>query len=320
MGNTEMVVLTEKRALGKVDEFHCSECGDGLIIFDDNTGDAICQNCGLILESNNIDPSAEWRAFNSDESDKKARVGSPSTFTLHDKGLSTLIDWKDKDALGKKLSPKKRAEAYRLRKWQIRMRVHSSLERNLAFAMSELERLSSQLGLQKATKESAAMIYRKTVEKKLIRGRSIEAMIAASIYSACRMVKIPYSLDDFTKYSRIKKRDLGRAFRLICRELELRIPTPTPVNFIARLANDLHISNQTQQYAVNILVRAKKTGIMVGKDPTGLAAASLYIASLQCGEHRTQRQIAEIANITEVTVRNRYKELVRILGIVLIME
>ncbi len=181
--------------------------------------------------------------------------------------------------------------------------------------MSELDRLASQLGIQKTVKEASALIYRKTIEKKLIRGRSIEAMIAASMYTACRFAKIPHTLDEFVKYIRINKKDLGRCFRLILRELSLRIPTPTPINFISPFGNELHLSSETQNYAIKILTNAKKIGITAGKDPTGLAAAALYISALQCGERRTQREIAKIANITEVTVRNRYKELIKVLNL-----
>lgn len=242
-------------------------------------------------------------------------MGAPSTLTLHDKGLSTIIDWRDRDAMGKKLSPQKRAEAYRLRKWQIRMRVHSSLDRNLAYAMNELDRISSQLGVQKTIKETAAIIYRRSIEKKLIRGRSIEAMITASMYTACRLSKIPRTLDEFAINSRINKRDLGRCFRLILRELQLNIPIPRPISFVSRFANELKISGQSQQIAIDILERAKKIGITAGKDPTGLAAASLYVATLANGEKKTQREIARVANITEVTIRNRYKEFIKCLNL-----
>ena len=292
---------------------NCPECGNNDIVADATKGDVICTYCGLVLDTNLIDTSAEWRAFNVEEFDKKARVGAPSTFTIHDKGLSTMIDWRDRDALGHKLSPKKRAEAYRLRKWQIRMRVHSSMDRNLAFAMSELERLSSQMGFQRTTRESAAMLYRKVIEKNLIRGRSIEAMVAASIYLACRMSGIPNTLDEFASNSRIGKRELGRCFRLILMELRIRLASPTPCHFVARIGNELNLSNQSQQIAIKILNGAKKFGITAGKDPSGMAAASIYIAALHTGEHKTQREIARIANITEVTVRNRYREIVKCL-------
>jgi transcription initiation factor TFIIB len=293
----------------------CDECGSFEIISDQARGDLVCKKCGLILESNTIDTGAEWRAFSSLDMKKKARVGAPSSFSIHDKGLSTIIDWRDKDAFGNKLSPKRRAQAYRLRKWQIRMRIHSSIDRNLAFAMSELDRICSQLSITRIHKETAALIYRRTIDKNMIRGRSIEAMVGASIYTACRKSKIPCTLDEFVKNSRINRRELGRCYRLILRELKIKIPTSTPSRFISRFANDLNVSTQSQISAISILEKASQMGLTSGKDPCGLAAASIYVAAYKHGEKRTQREIAKVANITEVTVRNRYKELINHLNI-----
>jgi len=288
----------------------CPECRSESIFKDSLRGELKCTNCGLILESNTIDQGAEWRTFNSRDYEKRSRVGAPFTLTLHDKGLSTVIDWRDRDGLGNKLSPANRAQAYRLRKWQIRMRIHSAVDRNLAFAMSELDRLASQLGIQKNLKETSALIYRKTVSKNLIRGRSIEAMMAASIYAACRLSQVPRTLDEFAKNSRIEKRELGKSYRLILRQLNLKITSISPNRFVARFANDLKVSQQSQLKAMKILNVARRIGITSGKDPCGLAAASIYVAVLSNGEKKTQKEIARVANITEVTVRNRYKELV----------
>ncbi|MFX0103332.1 MAG: transcription initiation factor IIB [Candidatus Hodarchaeota archaeon] len=293
----------------------CPECGPGPVHTDPSRGESICGICGLVIEEKNVDTGPEWRAFSSIEEKARARTGSPTTLTVHDKGLSTMIDWRDRDAHGNKLDPKMRAKIYRIRKWQIRTRVHSSIDRNLAHAMSELDRLSSQLSIPRGVKEAAAMIYRKAIDKKLIRGRSIEAMVGASIYASCRGRKIPRTLDEISKYSRIKKKELGRCYRLLLRELDIKIPLASPIDFITRFGAELHVSGIAQRNAIDILKRAKKFGITVGKDPTGLAAAALYISTLQEGERRTQREIAEVAHVTEVTVRNRYKELAAYLKI-----
>jgi transcription initiation factor TFIIB len=293
----------------------CEVCGSGNTVFDSSTGDIICSSCGMVLESHFIDQRAEWRAFSVDEREKKSRVGAPSTLTIHDKGLSTIIDWRDKDAHGKKLSPKKRAEAFRLRKWQLRMRVHSSIDRNLAYAMNELDRLSSQLGISKSIKETSALIYRRAIEKNLIRGRSIESMIAASIYTACRIRKIPITFEELSMNTRIGKKDLGRCYRLILWKLEIKIPIASPKDFLSKFTSELCLSSRTQIRALDILVKAKKRGLIGGKDPSGMAAASIYVAAIQEGEKRTQREVASIAKITEVTVRNRYKELIKQLNL-----
>lgn len=293
----------------------CGECGSSNIHTDYTRGETICSNCGIVISFRNIDQGPEWRAFTSEERNKRSRVGSPSTFTVHDKGLSTMIDWHDKDAYGKKLTPKRRAQIYRLRKWQIRTRVHSSMDRNLAFAMSELDRLSSQLGIPRGVKETAAVLYRRAIERKLIRGRSIEAMIAAAVYAACRERKVPRTLDEIARYSRINRKELGRCYRLLLRELEIIIPQASPIDFIPRFGSELTLSGITQRKAAELVKIAREKGITAGKDPTGLAAAAIYISAIIEGERRTQREIAEVAHVTEVTVRNRYKELVKELNI-----
>lgn len=294
---------------------NCPHCGSDSVSCDISTGDLVCKGCGSVLEQHVIDQGAEWRAFNSEEKDKKSRVGAPSTLTIHDKGLSTIIDWRDKDAHGKKLSPKKRAEAFRLRKWQLRMRVHSSIDRNLAYAMNELDRLSSQLNITKSIKETAALIYRRAIDRNLIRGRSIESMIAASIYTACRIRKIPYTIEELSQNSRIDKKELGRCYRLLLTELGIKSPSTSPKDFVFRFTSELSLRSETCNRAIQILDQARKLGILGGKDPSGMAAASIYVSAILEGEKRTQREVANVAKITEVTVRNRYKELIKLLNL-----
>jgi len=293
----------------------CPECGSTRLLRNYERGEIVCADCGLVITEKLIDMGPEWRAFTPEEKQKRSRVGSPITLTVHDKGLSTVIDWRDKDAFGKKLEPKRRIEVIRWRKWQIRTRVHSSIDRNLAQAMSELDRISSQLGLPKSIKEEAAVIYRKAVEKGLVRGRSIEAVMAASIYAACRTQGIPRTLDEIAKYTRSGRKDVARCYRLLLREINIKVPLADPEAFIPRIASDLKLSGSVQRRAAEIIRKAKAMGITAGKDPAGLAAAAIYIASLLENERRTQKEIAHAAKVTEVTVRNRYKELVKKLKI-----
>jgi len=238
------------------------------------------------------------------------RVGAPTTLTLHDKGLRTMIGWKNKDAFGKMTSPKMKAEVYRLRKWHVRTRTNKSIDRNLAYAMNELDRFASQLNLSKDIKESAAHIYRKMAHKNLIRGRSIEAMLIASIYLSCRLNNIPKTLDDFIEFASVDKKKIARCYRLILNELKLNIHVSSPINFIPRFCADLKLSGRTQNRAASILELAKIHRITAGKAPTGLAGAALYVAAIQEGERRTQKEISIAAGVTEATIRNRYKELV----------
>ncbi len=293
----------------------CPECKSASIVDDITRGECVCGDCGLVLSDHRIDTGAEWRAFSSEESDARSRVGSPVRYTIHDKGLSTVIDWRDRDISGKKLSPNRRSEIYRLRRWQIRSRVHSSMDRNLAQAMSELERLSSQLGIPGPTRELAALLYRKAIVRKLVRGRSIEAMVAATLYAACRIRQKPRPLDEVADSSRVDRKKLGQCYRLLLRSLAIKIPLSSPIDYISRFASELTLSSPVQLRTMEILRQSKTMGLTIGRDPLGLAAAAIYIASIMLDERRTQREIAEVARVTEVTVRNRYKEIVRKLGI-----
>jgi len=288
----------------------CLECGNNNLISDDSRGEIICNDCGLVINQRIIDSGPEWRAFSSEEANRKVRVGAPTTLTLHDKGLSTMIGYKNKDAFGKIISPKMKAEVYRLRKWHIRTRTNKSIDRNLAYAMSELDRFSSQLNLSKELKESSAHIYRKMANKNLIRGRSIEAMLVASIYAACRLNLIPKTLDDFIEFASVDKKKIARCYRLILNELRINIKVSSPINFIPRFCAELNLSGSTQNRAAEILKLARKFRITAGKAPTGLAGAALYVAAIQEGERRTQKEISIATGVTEATIRNRYKELV----------
>jgi transcription initiation factor TFIIB len=118
----------------------CPECGGVEVVRDNEKGELICAKCGLVLSDHRIDTGPEWRAFTSDERDTRSRTGAPESFTMHDKGLSTTIDWRDRDGKGGAFSAKQRAQIYRLRKWQIRTRVHSSLDSNYAQAKTENDR------------------------------------------------------------------------------------------------------------------------------------------------------------------------------------
>ena len=300
----------------KIDEEIISVCPDcGSTNLSNDKSEIVCNACGLVVEHNVVDPGPEWRAFDAEQRDKRGRVGAPMTFTIHDKGLSTMIDWRDKDTHGTALSASKRSEMYRLRKAQSRARVSNAKERNLAFALQELGRIESHLGLPKNVRETAAVVYRKAVEKKLIRGRSIEGVAAASIYAACRQYKVPRTLDELSDASQVAKKEIGRSYRYIARHLKLPASPASPIDYISRFATDLDLPGELQTKAIELLKTAVNKGLTSGRGPMGIAAAVLYIACVMQGEKRTQKEIAEVARVTEVTVRNRYKELVEKLKI-----
>jgi transcription initiation factor TFIIB len=295
---------------------NCPECTSKNLIHDADTGETICGDCGLVLYDQMMDKGPEWRSFTQQEKASRSRVGMPSSYSIYDKGLSTTITQIDKDAFGKKLPLSTRLQMWRLRKWQIRSRVHSSIDRNLSQAMSTLDRICGNVNISPPIKEKAALIYRKALEKGLVRGRSISGVVAASLYAACRKSGLPRSLSEIAEASLVNKKEIGRCYRLLLKELDFHMPVSEPLTFISKIAEKNSISGKTQGVAIAILREARTRRVASGKDPMGMAAASLYIACLQNNEKITQKDIADAAGVTEVTIRNRYKALMAQLTLV----
>ena len=287
----------------------CPECGSAHLNRDNHRAELICNDCGLVIEEDLIDYGPEWRAFDSEQREKRARTGAPMTYMIHDKGLSTMIGWRNRDSYGKSIPMRNRAQLYRLRKWQKRIRISDAAERNIALALSAIDRMSSAMGLPRNVRETAAMIYRKAALKNLVRGRSVEGIAAAALYAACRQCHVPRTLDEISKIANMPKRDIGRNYRFIARELKLKLMPTLPEDYISRFCGGLRLNGDVQVKTMQILKEAADRGLTSGQSPIGIAAASIYIASVLCGERRTQSEIAEKAGITEVTIRNRYKDL-----------
>lgn len=258
-----------------------------------------------------IDLTQDWRAFDEEQKSNRARAGAPLTPTKHDKGVTTQIGKGPGELF--KVSPNKRAQYYRLKKWQ--SRIVESKNRNLSFALSELKRLISYLGLPSSVHKEVARYYEKAVDKGLVRGRSMEAVVAALIYAVARQHKTPRTLDEVTEASGVDRREIGRTYRYVCRELGIRILPSQPEDYIPRFSTMLGLSDEAQAKALNILEKAKEHDITSGKGPVGVAAAALYIAAVLTGQKKTQREVADVVDATEVTIRNRYKEVVEALEI-----
>jgi len=301
----------EKEKLGEFEKatVECPECGTHTLVHDYEKAELVCNKCGLVVDANFIDQGPEWRAFDYEQSIKRSRVGAPMTYTVHDKGLSTLIDWRNRDSHGKSVSSTSRAQLYHLRKWQRRIRLSNATERNLAFTLSELDRMESALGLSQNVRETAAIVYRKAVERNLIRGRSIEGVTAAVLYAVCRQCNVPRTLDEIGEVSRVSRKEIGKTYRFISRELGLKLIPTSPIDYVPRFCSALNLRGEIQSKTVEILRQASEKELTDGRGPTGMAAAAIYIASILCGDRRTQSKIAKVTGVTEVTIRNRYHEL-----------
>jgi len=285
------------------------------MVVDTAGGELFCSSCGYVVMEKIEETGPEWRAFSKEEKDDRSRTGVPASLAMHDMGLATVIGVEDRDASGRSLPASMKAAIERLRTWDGRSQVHEPVDRNLRQAFSELDRLADKLNLSDAVIEKAAYIYRKALERGLVRGRSISALIAASLYAACRDTETPRTLKDVAAACNIKKKDIARCYRLLLRDMELKMPVVDPTKCVSRIASKAGLSEKTKRRALIILKRAEATRTSAGKDPMGLAAAALYVACVLEGESKTQKDVAEAAGVTEVTIRNRYKGLKQALNL-----
>ena len=281
----------------------CPSCGRKKIVTDDVSGELFCAFCGFVINEKLEDTGAEWRTFSNESN--RTRVGAGTSLTMHDMGLSTVIGTANVDSTGKPLSASMKSSIERLRTWDSRTQAHSSADRNLRQALNEMDKLKDKLALAEAVIEKAAYIYRKAMGKKLVRGRSIQGLVAACLYAACRNTETPRTLDDIADGINIRRKDVARCYRLIFRELELKMPIVDPVKGVSRIASIAKLSEKSKRKAISILNKAKEIGMVAGKDPMGLAAAALYLACIISGEPKSQKDISIASGVTEVTIRNR---------------
>jgi transcription initiation factor TFIIB len=291
----------------------CEECG-GSLVSDAEHGELVCEECGLVAEQDSIDRGPEWRAFDPGEKDEKSRVGAPTTKMMHDEGLSTNISWEDKDAYGNQLNSRQRRKMQRLRTWNERFRTRDSKERNLKQALGEIDRMASALGLPENVRETASVIYRRSLDEDLLPGRSIEGVSTASLYAAARQAGTPRTIDEVSAVSRVDAMEFKRTYRYLVRELNLEIKPADPASYVPRFASDLDIPEEAERRARDLLETAKEQAVHSGKSPVGLAAASIYVGSLLTNNRITQKEIADVTDVSEVTIRNRYQELLDAAG------
>ena len=287
----------------------CPECDSRDISQDISRGETVCADCGLVISENAIDPRAEWTDFGVDGK-ANSRVGTPATPLFHDKGLTTAIPWQNKDYYGNGLSGKTRTQFHRLRKWQQRANTSNGNERNLAAALVELDRLSGRLNLSRRHREEAATIYRLSVDRGLVRGRSIDSMVAASVYLMNQKLQLARSLENIVDVTRCSRKEVSRAHKIIKAALGIRTTIPGPGIYVSRFCNELELPLIVEERSNEVISRAESLELTHGRSPMGVAAAAIYIASRLEKQFRTQREIADVSDVTEVTIRNRYKELI----------
>jgi len=287
----------------------CPSCSNEKIITDSESGEIICVKCGRVISDKLQEIGPEWRTFSTDETEAMTRTGIPQSLARHDMGLSTIIGRTDRDASGNKLDAAMRTTMNRLATWDMRSQLHTPKDRGLRQAFFQLDVLKDKLGLSDSIVEKTAYIYRKAQSRKLTRGRTVSGVLAAAVYIACREMGAHRTLDDIATACNVKRKELSKDFRVLHTRLDLKIPQQDPMKCIAKVASKAKLSEKTKRHAAQIMNKVTREEISAGKDPMGLAASVLYLSSIENGETITQSNIAEAAGVTEVTVRNRAKEL-----------
>jgi transcription initiation factor TFIIB len=284
----------------------CPECGMKRLFWNKERGEVICRSCGYVIEDKMVDFGQDWRESGESDEGEKGRAGAPISYLQP--GLTTEVGNKaDMYKVGN------RSKFYRLRLWQ--KRTANSIEQNLNHALSELKKVSSFLKLNSHVEEEAARIYTQALQKGLIKGRGVERMVAGAIFAACKIFESPKTLHEISSASSIEEKDIVKSYKFLIRMLNIKVIPVNPISFVAKFGSELGLSQKAQTKAVDYIEKAMKKGITSGKSPNSIAAAALYVSSLMNKEKRTQLKFAETAKITEVTLRNRFNELIDELGV-----
>ena len=283
----------------------CDRCRSILVITDKNAGETVCQNCGYVITEKMLADGPEWNSLQNGKS--SSRVGTPLSILRHD--LSTMINPANRDSLGNPLSVSTSISLNRLRVWDNRSKISENKDRSLLKAFNQLQIMKDKLSLPDVVAEKAAYIYKKAVERKLARGRTINALVGASLYIACRDSETPRTLRDIMKTGNIKYKDLSKNYRLLVKELDLKIPIAKSEQCVSRIASKAGLSEKIMRQARDIIKKAERKKIASGKHPMGLAAAALYFACVKNDDKTSQKEIAAAADVSEVTIRNRLRGL-----------
>jgi len=292
----------------------CPECRVGRLVLDQARAEVYCESCGFVVSEGLIDSGPDWRSFSDSGRGASQERAAPLSNMQHDYGFGTVM-WGATDAHGKHVGMSNLPQLKRMQKWDRRSKFRRGVERNLATALSEIRRMASSLDVPKSVQEVAGKYYRQASEKNLIRGRSIDSVAAAALYAALRTTGVPRSLEEIAEVSKVDRREIGRVYKVVAHELGLSLAPVSPESYIPRFASRLRIQPTTEASALAFVKEAILREVVSGKDPKSVAAAALYVACILKGEPRTQRDVSEATGVTEVTIRNRYKELVSALGI-----
>jgi transcription initiation factor TFIIB len=288
----------------------CPKCHNTRLMRDYESIEVVCMDCGFVVDQKNTYKEKEQTDFNEKQRIKRAKSAGPLTYTIHNKGSATVIDWHNRSNNNKSFSISQKANVYHLRKWHKRTRVTVSTDHNLTYALSEIAKIANKMDLPEKILETAAVIYQKAVKEGLTYGRSIQSIATASLYLACRQNGLLITLDKFSRITSVNKKEVGKNYRFLIKKFDYAIPPLQPNQCITKFSNDTATQKRVEEIIHKILTAAKDSKLTAGRNPTGIAAAAGYIALVLIGEEKTHKDIAVITQNTEVTIKNRYKELV----------
>jgi transcription initiation factor TFIIB len=298
-----------------IESLKCSACNNltQSTITDPESGEIICSNCGIVILDRIEDyVHEERRARSIEEVYTRSRTGAPSSLAFHDKGLCTIIGKANIDAGGKILDASVLPQIEKLRKWNAWINVHKSSDRNLRRAFQRLDTLKDKLGLSDSIVEKTAYIFRRVHERRLVRGRTIDGMLAAAVYIVCREMGTSITIKDIATASNLTYKDISRNYGVLVFELDIKIPLVDPMKCIVKVASRLGINERTKKRAMGIMNEVIKKEMSPGKVPMGLAGAVLYLTCQMVGQDVSQTSIAAASGVTEVTIRNRFKDLIKL--------
>ena len=295
----------------QADRVQCTQCQNYTLVLDVLSSEYVCSTCGCV--SNEKIYNNDLPYFEKGEYKDKSRMGMPESLTVSHKGLSTLIGLNDTDGRGKMLDPVQKETIQRLRTWNNRSQLNDSISRNLDKALKYLNNFGDKLYLNPAVMENAAYIYRKAAMRKLAKGRSTVSLVAASIYAACREISIPKTISDIANVCNIPSKEIMSHYKLILKELSLKIPVIQGIDYVTLISNRLKLTEKTKREAIRIFSLVQHSRISIGKNPRAFAGAIIYIASQDCNEFLRQVEICQVADISTVSLRKRCKEIKTIL-------
>ncbi len=292
----------------------CETCdpSESKMITDVESGEIICNQCGIVVVQDLEDTNKIWHKAEDSTSD--TRNGNPSSLTLYDQGLATLIGNTNRDASGNVINTMMVTRLNKMRYHDKRSQINKSA-RNLIGAFRQLDSLKDKLGLTNALIEKTAYIYRKVQEAGLIRGRKINTVLAASLYIACREFEIPRTLREIASANNEKYRETARAFRDIVLYLGKQVPQIDLFKYIEKVGKKAKLEEKNLRHALRLLKKVQDVGLSAGKDPMGIVGAVIYLSLPKSDENITRKKIitqaiiADAAGVSEVTIRNVYKEI-----------